>query len=214
MAEFYRWQNGQQKKLTTHEVKQYIMRANNWNATQYQKQYDIFKNKLRAYESYREAQGAPAERQSVVELLFKEAKSKRQYGKAYTPSRKMQQIKGFSAYSITKGREKAKQANYQAQQRERYRTYLQGRFGLNNTETGFIAHNKGAQAIVEAFKKQSEKTGDPVNYVKLEQALADYADKVHATVDEKERVQDNQAIPFGETFGSDDTVDFNIDSYL
>lgn len=208
---FYRFQNGQKVKLTSHEVKQYIMKANNWTASQYQKQYDIFKNKLRAYESYREVQGAPAERQSVVSVLFKEAKAKRQYGTKYVPSKKMQQIRSFSAYSITKGRLKARQTDYQEIQREKYGNYINARFGSSK---GFLSQNKGAQKIVERFKEEAEKTGEPINYVKMEQALSDYANKVHATIDEKEEVQDNQAIPFGETFGSNDEVDFDIESYL
>lgn len=211
---FYRWQNGKQRALSSREVKQYIMRANNWTATEYQKQYDIFKNKLRAYESYQEAQGAPTERQSVVSVLFKEAKAKKQYGANYTPSRKMQQIRSFSAYSITKGRKQATRADYLAKQNENTRKYLQGRFGLNQSESGFISKNAGAKAIVDAFKEQAERTGEPINYAKMETALADYANKVHATIDEKDAVQDSQAIPFGETAGSGDEVDFDIDSYL
>lgn len=211
MAEFYRWQNGKKKKLTTHEVKQYIMRANNWTATEYQKQYDIFKNKLRAYESFKEEQGAPVERQSVVSILFKEAKAKRQYGTSYKPSRKMQQIRSFSAYSITKGRAKAKQANYQAQQQAKYGRYVSSRFG---EEDGFIKSNKGAQRIVERFKEEAQRTGQPVNYVRMEEALIAYANKVHAKIDDNDKVQNNEAVPSNETYGSGDEVDFDIDAYL
>lgn len=211
MAEFYRWQNGKQKKLTTHEVKQYIMRANNWTADQYQKQYDIFKNKLRAYESFKEAQGATVARQSVVSVLFKEAKAKKQYGSSYKPSRQMQQIRSFSAYSITKGRTKAKQTDYQAQQQAKYDRYVSSRFG---EEDGFIKSNKGAQRIVERFKEEAERTGQPVNYVRMEEALSAYANKVHAKIDENDKVQDRQAVPSGETYGSGDEVDFDIDAYL
>lgn len=210
---FYRWQNGKQRVLSSREVKQYIMRANNWTADQYQKQYDIFKNKLRAYESFKEAQGI-TEKQSVVSVLFREAKSKLLYGKNYKPSRKMQQIKSFSAYSISKGREKTKRADYQAQQREKYRVYLQGRFGLNQENDGFIAQNKGAKRIVEKFKEDAKEKGEPINYVKLEKALADYANKVHAKIDDNDKVQDNEAVPSGETYGSDNPVDFDIDAYL
>lgn len=207
---FYRWQNGKQRVLSSREVKQYIMRANNWTADQYQKQYDIFKNKLRAYESFKEEQGAPVERQSVVSVLFKEAKAKKQYGSKYQPSRQMQQIRSFSAYSITKGRAKAKQADYQAQQQAKYARYVNSRFG------GFTEQNKGAQQIVDAFNAEAKRTGDPVNYVKMEKALSDYANKVHAKMDDQGQVKENQAIPYGQdNGGSPDTiVDFDIDAYL
>ena len=208
---FYRWQNGKQRALTSREVKQYIMRANNWTATEYQKQYDIFKNKLRAYESFKEAQGVVEQKQSVVSVLFKEAKAKRQYGASYTPSRKMQQIRSFSAYSISKGRAKAKQTSYQEQQQAKYGAYVSKRFGA---EDGFIAQNKGAQRIVEAFKDEAKRTGKPINYALMEKALTDYADKVHAKVNEQDKVVENESIPSGETYGSDTTVDFDVESYL
>lgn len=208
---FYRWQNGKQRVLSSREVKQYIMRANNWTADQYQKQYDIFKNKLRAYESFKEEQGAPVDRQSVVSILFKEAKAKKQYGSSYKPSRQMQQIRSFSAYSITKGRAKAKQADYQAQQQAKYARYVSSRFG---EEDGFIKSNKGAQKIVERFKEEAQRTGQPVNYVRMEEALSAYANKVHAKMDENGTVKENEAVPSSETYGSDDQVDFDIDAYL
>lgn len=217
---FYKWQNGKKVTLTSSEVKQYIMRTNNWTAEQYRKQYDIFKNKLRAYESYQKAQGVKVEQQSVVNVLFKEAKAKRNYGSSYTPSRKMQQIRNFKAYSITKGRYMATQEKYIEREAVKYGEYITTRFGKydptnEDNNSGFIGNNKGAQEIVEAFRRQAEETGKPINYVKMEQALSDYADKVHARVDEEDRVQEDEAIFSGETYGSDvEPTDFDVSDYL
>ena len=47
-----------------------------------------------------------------------------------------------------------------------------------------------------------------------EKALADYANMLHAKIDEMGRVQEQEAIPFGETFGSGDDIDFDIEDYL
>ena len=176
--------------------------------SQYYNQYHLFKNRLRAYESFKSAQGAKVEKQSVVELLFKEAKSKQTYGRDYKPSAKMQQIKTFSAVSITKGRQYATQQKYIERQNKKYQLYVNNRFG------DFIKANKGASDIVDQFKQDAKEKGTMVNYVKLEKALSAYADKVHARVDEEEKIQSNEAIPSGETFGSDNTIDFDIDAYL
>ena len=205
---FYKYSNGKKVILTSSEVKQYIMRANNWTAEQYRKQYDIFKNKLRAYESYKQAQGATEKPQSVVSVLFKEAKAKRQYGKDYIPSQKMQQIRSFSAYSITKGRQLTTQQNYLTRQRSKYKSYVDTRFG------DFIKKNKGAEQIVQAFEEHAKETGLPINYVEMERALSDYANNVNAKIDEQDKVQDNEAIQYGETYGSDIEIDFDISSYL
>lgn len=205
---FYKYSNGKKVTLTSSEVKQYIMRANNWTAEQYRKQYDIFKNKLRAYESYKQAQGASEKPQSVVGVLFKEAKAKRQYGASYKPSQKMQQIRSFSAYSITKGRQLTTQQSYLARESAKYKGYVESRFG------DFMEQNKGAEQIKQAFEAHALETGTPINYVEMENALSDYADKIHAKVDEQDKVQDNEAIQYGETYGSDIEVDFDISDYL
>ena len=42
-------------ELTAKEVKETIMKAHGWTSAEYKKKYDIFKNKLRAYESYKTA---------------------------------------------------------------------------------------------------------------------------------------------------------------
>lgn len=221
MAKFYKYVKGKGNvPISNREVKAYIMKQNGWTSSQYQKQYDIFKNKLRAYESYQRAQGVNVTQQSVVEVLYKEAKSKQLYGPNYKPSMKMQQIMGFKSYSITKGRAMASNEKYSLRENEKYGNYIETRFGRydpNSKEnnSGFIGANKGAQDIVEAFKKQAELSGKPINYAKMEKALSDYANKVHATIDENEKVQDSEAIPYGEASGSPDTyVDFDIDNYL
>ena len=205
---FYKYVRGEKTKMTSREVKQFIMKQNNWTADEYQKKYDIFKNKLRAYESFKRAQGVNVEQQSVVSVLFKEAKAKQVYKGDYKPSRKMQQIQGFSAVSITKGRQYAQKKKYAQRVNEKYGAYLEERF------EGFIQSNKGAGRIVQAFMEDAKAKGEPVNYAKLERALSDYANKVKAKVSEDEKVTDNEAIPNGETDGSPKEVDFDYNDYL
>ena len=200
MEVYYKWQNGQKVKMTSREVKAYVMKVNNWTSEQYVKQRDILKNKLSAYESYQQSRGVNVEKQSATSLLFKEAKAKKTYGADYKPSMKMQQIKSFSAYSITKGRQMA-QSNerYQQRQKTKYNDYVQQRFG------GLIASNPTAQKIDEMID-------DPV---KKEQALTDFANKLGAKISEDEKVEANEAIPVSsETYGSGEEIDFDIEDYL
>lgn len=204
MEKYYQWKNGKKVAMTSKEVKQYIMKQNNWTAETYRKQYDIFKNKLNAYESYQRSRGVSVEHQSTTALLFKEAKSKQFYGEDYKPSMKMQQIKSFSAYSITKGRQlaqgdSASAKRYQAKETAKYDAYIQQRFG------GFIESNPTAQKIDEMIK-------DPV---KKEKALSELADKLNAKITDDEVKEAGEAIPVStEHYGSSDEIDFDISDYL
>lgn len=204
MEKYYQWKNGKKVAMTSKEVKQFIMKQNNWTAETYRKQYDIFKNKLNAYESYQRSMGVSVEHQSTTALLFKEAKSKQFYGEDYKPSMKMQQIKSFSAYSITKGRqlaqgESASAKRYQAKETAKYDAYIQQRFG------GFIESNPTAQKIDEMIK-------DPV---KKEKALSELADKLNAKITDDEVKEAGEAIPVStEHYGSSDEIDFDISDYL
>lgn len=205
---FYRYSNGKRVNMTSREVKRFIMKQNNWTADEYQKKYDIFKNKLRAYESFKRAQGVKVEQQSVVSVLFKEAKAKQMYKDDYVPSKKMQQIQSFSAVSITKGRQYATKQKYSQRVNEKYGSYLEERFG------NFIQENKGAGHLVQAFMEDAKAKGEPVNYPKLEKALSDYADKVKAKITEEEKIRNNTETEYGEVIGSDIVVDFDYNDYL
>ena len=195
----YKMVKGQRVEMSSREVKAYIMKQNGWTSSQYDKQYDIFKNKLRAYENYERAHGITSKRQSPTQLLYKEAKAKAREGANYTPSIKMQRIKSFTSVSSGKAGQKALLGQrYQARRAQLYEE------ATNKQLKGLIDNNPTAKEIVERIK-------DPV---KREQALADYANKIHAKIDEEGKAQENEAIPFGETFGSDDVVDFDISDYL
>ena len=69
---------------------------------------------------------------------------------------------------------------------------------------GLVESNKQAKAIYDTIK-------DPVM---REKALSDYANKLHAKINEQDEVVESEAIPFGETYGSDEQIDFDIEDYL
>ncbi len=199
---FYKYTTKNGKKvavaMTSREVKAYVMKQNGWTSEQYRKQYDLLKNKVRAYESYRSSQGIKEAPQNVVEMLYAEAKAKARYGSDYEPSEKMKQIKGFSAYSITKGRQLAKEEKYTQKQSAKYEAYVSKRF------EGLIRDNAGAQRIAEAIK----------NPVLREKALSDYADKLNIKIAEDQKEAESSNIPASETYGSDNQIDFDISDYL
>lgn len=184
--------------ISYHSAKQEVLKIRGWTSDQYQKQYDLLKNKVRAYESFKASKGVKVEKQNISELLYKESKKIQQYGSNYKPSLEMQRIQSFSAVSITKGRQLAK-----SNQR-----YIEKREALYNETTkitfeGLLNNNAKAQEIYDNVK-------DPV---KREEALKAYAEALHAKINEEGKVQENEAIPSGETYGSDVSVDFDYSDY-
>ena len=196
---YYKYQNGQRVPMTSREVKAYIMKVNGWTTEQYNKQYDIMRNKVRAYEAYERQSGRSTGSQSVQGLLFKEAKAKKRMGADYTPSIKMQRIRSFTSVSSGKAGQRALQS--ERYRKRRAKTYEDATY---KQFKGLIDNNPQAKAIYESIK-------DPV---KREQAMADYANKLGAKINEQDEVNESEAIPFGETYGSTDAIDFDIDDYL
>lgn len=198
MKKIYKIVDGEQVALSAKEVKNFIMKVNNWNADQYQKEYDIFKNKLRTLENF---EGVPkADRESPVELLYKQAKAKKRYGSDYQPSIKLQRILSTSAYSSSPKRQQQllKNQSYVERLQKRYRE------STNKAFKGLLEKNPVAKEIDEKIK-------DPVQ---REKALFDLADKLHARIDEVGIITDLGGIPFGETFGSSEGIDFDFTAYL
>ena len=69
-----------------------------------------------------------------------------------------------------------------------------------------IQKNKTAREISEKL------SGDPL---KREQALSDYANKLHLEIEQQTNKIKGEAIPFSDqNYGSDVSIDFDIDSYL
>lgn len=227
--------SGSGKKVTARQKKAAIMSANNWTEDQYRKQYDIFKNKLRAYENYRRAHGAEVEEQSPQEVLYRAAKAKKREGSEYKPSLEMQRIQSFSAVSITKGRKLAQDVGSEYSRRRG------ATFAATTTSAfeGFIRDVPKAQEIVygvpltensdpslikeltqgkeyEVIGGQIHVDGAPLwekqpvsDPVKREEALKALAEHVHA------KQKSSGEVFAGEVYGSDDAAeDFDYGVYL
>lgn len=190
----YRKIKGETVKVKPSEVKATIMKANNWTADQYKKQYDIFKNKLRAFEAFE----GTGQKQSAVELLYKQARAKIREGAEYQPSIKMQRINAFTSVSSGKASKLLENEMYRSRREATYSSATYKQF------EGLIAKNAKAKEIYDNIK-------DPVQ---REKALTDYANKLHAKIDEEDKVSENEAIPSGLTFGSKDEFEFDYSEYM
>lgn len=197
----YKVKGGEKVKLTAHEIKQTTMKLKGWTAEEYRKQYDLLKNKTRAYEAFMEAKGKKETKQSISELLFKQAKAQHRQGNNYQPSAKMKLITSFPAVSISRGKKLAKEVGSIYEERRLEVISIQTQMAFAN----FIAQVKKAQEINENIK-------DPIKKEKALAALADYIHKKQKTM----KSATSDGAPFaGETFGSDPLgEDFNYDQWL
>ena len=203
---FKKNKSGALVRVSPREVKKFIMSAHGWTSEEYTKKRDIFKNKLRAFESFQRAQGNEVKQQNVVEILYKQAKAMKAHGADYKPSEAIKRIESFSAVSITKGRNQAtRQGKAFNAINTKQLAYVSDRFEK------FINTNDGEKRIVDTFYKKAEEDGKPVNATKLEEALSDYANAMHARIDSQ---GEGETIPSGETYGSDADFAFDIDEYL
>lgn len=199
-------------KISQREMKRTIMQANNWNEETYRKQYDIFKNKLRFYESVQKARGVEGygkgeekEHQSPQELLYKVARAKIRFGEDYEPSQEIEQIQAVTAHSITKGRGIAKRAESQAFKAAVSKI-------VNIRFAGFIKYYDKAAEIVATIT-------DPI---KQEEALAAFAEHVHKISPRigKELPKPQTGVggfAVGETYGSgdaDEGDDFDFSEWI
>lgn len=196
----YHQKNGvrvkEERPMTAREVKAEIMKNRGWDKATYQKQYDLFKNKLRAFESYERAHGKKVKPQSPAEVLYRQAKAMAREGNAYQPSITMQRIMSFSAVSITKGRELAKD--------------MESAYSKNRAKTYASATQKAFEKFINDVPKAKEIDDNITDPVKKEQALAKLADHIHAKMK-----SDGTPVPDGETYGSDVAGDdFDYSAWL
>lgn len=193
----YQTRNGVRVALTAREIKSYVMKERGWTSDQYSKEYDKLRNRLRAYEAFQRQSDVNVETQSPASILYFESRARKREGAEYQPSLELQRIKSFPSISSGKALGRALERRSETFAR-RYRGTTDLIFA------GLIAANPTAAKI-------AERVTDPV---KRERALIDLATKLHARQDAAGRVQASSAIPFGQAVGSDEAIDFDIESYL
>ena len=195
--QIYQTRNGVRVALTAREIKSYVMKERGWTSDQYSKEYDKLRNRLRAYEAFQRQSGVSVEAQSPASILYFESRARKREGEEYQPSLELQRIKSFPSISSGKALGRALERRSETFVRRYTET-------TNKVFAGLIAANPTAAEI-------AERVTDPV---KRERALIDLATKLHARQDAAGRVQASSAIPFGQAVGSDEAIDFDIESYL
>ena len=162
------------------------------------KKYYIFRNKLRAYESFKKASGADVKPQSPLNLLYAQAKAMLRYGASYKPSAQMKDIQSFSAVSITKGRQlaSAKGTYFQKHDREI------GEKAISNFAKFIDAHSKYLSGYVDKFRAGEMNSTDLIN------TLSAYADLAKEEMKDMGDEAEEGDVPLGETYGSSD-IDFS-----
>lgn len=163
-----------QVNLTSREMKSTIAKAYGISIADVDKKYYLFRNRLRAYESFKIENGYEVERQSPLNVMYKQAKAMLKYGSDYEPSREFQAINQFSAVSITKGEQLAKATG--SRYYKKHQTGL-GNLALKNYDK-FISAHKSAQELVQAYK-EGKITG-----INLQEALGQMAKDVKASIKE------------------------------
>lgn len=192
----YQTRGGIKVQLSPSDVKAYVMKERGWSSQQYQKEYDKLRNRLRAYEAYQRAHGAEIETQSPAHVLYFESKARKREGAEYHESLELQRIKSFPSLSTGKALSKAIAKDDAFA--KRYAT---------TTDRAFAR-------LIEANPTAARIYQDVPDPVKREQALKDFAKKLHLKMKQSGEAEAAAAIPFGQAIGSDEAIDFDISSYL
>ncbi|MCQ2398883.1 MAG: hypothetical protein MJ072_00050 [Clostridia bacterium] len=178
------------KKMTDKEIKADIMATTGWTSAEYQKNYDVFRNKVRTYER----NFAPGKKYKVNELLYEIERSKAKWGKGYKPSSLVRAIMATPSQSTGKTSISANVIKSQ------YKQVISAFRGLRK------AHPE-AQAILKKWQN-AQRLKDPSkrpSVTDLKNDLAKFADNLRGwqkTKQDEYRKQNGDNVPAGRKVGT------------
>lgn len=190
-----------QVTISSREMKSTIAKAYGISLEAVDKKYYLFRNRLRAYESFKRESGVDVTPQSPLNVMYKQAKAMLRHGAEYKPSNEFEAINSFSAVSISKGEQLAKATN------SRYYKKHQAQIGslaLSHFEK-FISAHTSAKDLVKAYKEGT------ITGVQLQASLAQMAKDVKSR--QKELRQKGGGFS-GSTIGTDDIEIPSADDYI
>ena len=190
-----------QVSISSKEMKSTIAKAYGISLEAVEKKYYLFRNRLRAYESFKRESGVEVTPQSPLNLMYKQAKAMLRHGADYKPSNEFEAINSFSAVSISKGEQLAKATN--SRYYKKHQTAI-GNLALNNFEK-FISAHTSAKELAKAYK-EGKITG-----VQLHSSLSQMAKDVKAK--QKDLRQKGGGFS-GSTIGSDDIEIPSAEEYI
>ena len=190
-----------QVTISSKEMKSTIAKAYGITLEEVDKKYYLFRNRLRAYESFKRESGVEVTPQSPLNVMYKQAKAMLRHGADYKPSNEFEAINSFSAVSISKGEQLAKATN------SRYYKKHQAQIGslaLSHFEK-FISAHTSAKELKKAYIEGK------ISGVQLQASLSQMAKDVKAK--QKELRQKGGGFS-GSTIGTDDIEIPSADEYI
>ena len=151
------------RALTAREIKASVMAARGWTSEQYQKQYDILRNKTRNYEKLT---GQPAGSIKVNELLYTQTKAQKRYGANYRPSKQLEAIQATPSASTGK---------FSAATASRAVISKQERI-LKSQVLGFTSRSTEGAEILRAYERQKSGYYD----AEIERLADEFAEAIDA----------------------------------
>ena len=164
-----------QVTISSKEMKSTIAKAYGISLEAVDKKYYLFRNRLRAYESFKRESGVEVTTQSPLNLMYKQAKSMLRHGADYKPSNEFEAINTFSAVSISKGERLAKATE------SRYYKKHQAEIGslaLAHFDKFINAHTN-AKELKKAYLEGN------INGIQLQASLSKMAEDVKAIQKQK-----------------------------
>ena len=190
-----------QVTISSREMKSTIAKAYGITLEEVDKKYYLFRNRLRAYESFKRESGVEVTPQSPLNLMYKQAKAMLRHGADYKPSNEFEAINSFSAVSISKGEQLAKATN------SRYYKKHQAQIGslaLSHFDK-FISAHTSAKELKQAYI-EGKITG-----VQLQASLSQMAKDVKA----KQKEMRTKGGGFsGSTIGTEDIEIPSAEDYI
>ena len=190
-----------QVSISSREMKTTIAKAYGISLEAVDKKYYLFRNRLRAYESFKRASGVDVTPQSPLNVMYKQAKAMLRHGADYKPSNEFEAINTFSAVSISKGERLAKATGSRYYQKHQAQI---GSLALSHFEK-FISAHTSAKDLVKAYKEGT------ITGVQLQASLSQMAKDVKAK--QKELRQKGGGFS-GSKIGTDDIEIPTADDYI
>lgn len=152
------------KRLTDRQIKSQIQELTGWSTSEYQKKYDIIRNRLR---NYQKVTGTHKE-ERVNEFIYKVERAKKKYGKDYIPSDYVSSVLGFTASSTGKVSESDTGVSGVSAKRLKELSKVEfrrheGLIAVSKTAHGIVADYEAGKISLSEAEKRLKAYGDTLN---------------------------------------------------
>ena len=181
------------KELSSKQVKSYIMRSRGWTEQEYTLARKGLTKQITGYNRAVTSKGGEKFDSTAVQLLYKQSKAMKRYGRDYMPTEK---IKFIQALPKTSG--SARSMTQITKIIDTFDEYVTDRF------EALVNANPIAKQISDHYQN------DPV---KREKALRDFADDMHVIIDNNKKELKSAGVLFG-GYGSGNVPGLKASAYI